>query len=62
MRTEAEIRARINELESDERHGYEPASVFANAPLAIIQTSINAELTGLYFALGEVPPSIKSTK
>ncbi|MBD1559580.1 hypothetical protein HC752_21795 [Vibrio sp. S9_S30] len=60
MRTEAEIRARIKELESDERHGYEPASVFSNAPLAIIQTSISAELTGLYFALGEAPPCKKS--
>ena len=57
MRTEEQIRARIKELEADERHSYKPASVFSNAPLAIIQTSIKSELNGLYFALGEVPPS-----
>lgn len=57
MRTVEEIKARIKILEDDERHNYEPANVFTNAPLAIIQTSINSELNGLYFALGEVPPS-----
>ncbi|MCZ2798994.1 hypothetical protein [Vibrio alginolyticus] len=57
MITEDQIRARIKELEADERHSYAPANVFSNAPLAIIQTSITSELNGLYFALGEVPPN-----
>ena len=60
MKTEGEIRARIKELESDERHSYKPADVFSNAPLALIQTSINSELSGLYFALGEQKPANKN--
>ncbi len=60
MKTEEEIRARIKELESDERHSYKPANVFSNAPLALIQTSINSELSGLYFALGEPKPANKN--
>lgn len=56
MKSEQEIRDKIAALEADERLHYPSASVFSNAPLALIQTDIRGELKGLYFALGQTPP------
>lgn len=34
-------------IEGDERHGYKPADVFVNAPLALIQSNMDGHLTAL---------------
>ncbi|QMS78789.1 hypothetical protein [Aeromonas veronii] len=52
MKSEQEIRNKIAELEADERLHYPAASVFSNAPLALIQTDIRGQLKALHFALG----------
>lgn len=54
MRTPAEIHAAIAAIEADERMGYEPANVFINAPLALIQTEGEAAVRALKWALGEI--------
>jgi hypothetical protein len=46
MRTEQEIRARLEELVADIRLTYEPASVTINAPLALEQCAITS-MTGI---------------
>jgi hypothetical protein len=45
MRTEQEIRDRIRELERDPRHTTPPANVMVNAPLALEQISIRAQIS-----------------
>lgn len=52
MKTEQEIRARMDELKSDERMTYKSANVFINAPLAIIQVELGAKIHALEWALG----------
>ena len=42
-----EINRRVGELESDKRHNYPPALVQVNAPLALIQVSISAQIAAL---------------
>lgn len=44
MRTEKEILARITEIKKDERLGYPTATVFENAPLALVQITLTTEL------------------
>lgn len=38
------IKSEIAEIEADERYHYASASVFINAPLALIQTEMKAKL------------------
>jgi len=38
------IKDEISEIEADERYHYASASVFINAPLALIQTEMKAKL------------------
>ncbi len=62
MRSRDEIIAKIEELENDERlpqkHGgknpkaYAIATVFANAPLALIQMDMGSQLRALRWTLG----------
>jgi len=42
-RTRAEIQARLDEIEADERFHYPPANVLVNAPLALIQVELKAQ-------------------
>ena len=42
--TPQEIEKRIEEILSDERLSYKTATVFVNAPLALIQNSLEVEL------------------
>lgn len=42
MKTAEEIEAMLLKVTSDERLSYEPANVFSNAPLALIQTDLEA--------------------
>ncbi len=55
--SEAFIRAEISKLEVDERLHQPRANVFVNAPLAMVQVTIEGTLNGLYTALGELCPS-----
>lgn len=48
----AEIDKRIDEIESDSRFQQDTASVQINAPLALIQQDMTAELRGLRRARG----------
>lgn len=52
MQSREEIQKRINELLADERLSYHAASVFNNAPLALIQMSLEVELHTLQRVLG----------
>ena len=51
MRTEQEIRARLEELMADIRLTYEPASVTINAPLALEQCAITSMIGILTWVL-----------
>jgi len=51
MKSNDEILAKIKELESDERHGYKPALVQINAPLALIQVEIQGKIDALRWVL-----------
>ena len=51
MKSNDEILAKIKELKNDERHGYKPASVQVNAPLALIQVAIQARIDALTWVL-----------
>lgn len=54
MRSEAEIRARLAELQADERLSYWPANICVNAPLALIQVDGNSSTEALRWVMGEV--------
>jgi hypothetical protein len=49
---EDQIKARIEELLGDERLSYKTANIVINAPLALIQLSIEVELHTLQKVLG----------
>lgn len=51
MRTIEEIKAKIEEIESDERLSYPDAKVQVNAPLALHQVSQKARLEVLKWVL-----------
>jgi hypothetical protein len=56
MKTEAEIKKRIQEIEADSRYPHEAkdcAKVVINAPLALIQTDMKAEIRALKWVLRE---------
>jgi hypothetical protein len=55
MKTETEIRERINWLKSDERVKYPPANLFSNGPLALVQVDIKAQISALEWALDSLP-------
>lgn len=56
MKTEKEtikfLKDRRSEIINDDRMGYPTATVFANAPLALIQMGMTAELRLIESALG----------
>ena len=54
-----EIQARIDEILADERMSYKSATVFANAPLAMIQWAFETELHTLQKVLGVELTKIK---
>jgi len=51
MKTKDEIKKKLKEIESDERLKYLAATVFENAPLALIQTHLEATRTTLKWVL-----------
>ena len=56
MKTPKEIRARIKELKADDRYakkGKRAATVFENAPLALMQMGWESEVKALEWALGD---------
>ena len=55
------IGSEIAEIEADERYHYAPASVFSNAPLALIQTQMRAEISA-YKSVLEKIKEIKGAK
>lgn len=53
MRTEAEIRAALAVIEQDDRLKAPCATIAINAPLALIQLSLETQRDALLFVLGE---------
>ena len=53
MKTKKEIEARIKETNDDDRMKADPAEVFSNAPLALIQTNYEGQLQALEWVLKE---------
>ncbi|MBT6051745.1 MAG: hypothetical protein HOG49_33495 [Candidatus Scalindua sp.] len=51
MKTKKEIQDKLKELKGDERLGYPAATVFANAPLALIQLGLESEIGILKWVL-----------
>ncbi len=51
MKTKKEIEEKLAEIKSDERLGYPPATVDINAPLALIQLSIESQIDILKWVL-----------
>jgi hypothetical protein len=56
MKTEIEIKKILEELKSDERNYYPIATVFANAPLSLIQYGLSSKINTLESIL-EIPLS-----
>lgn len=56
------VTTRIQHLEKDERLHYRAATVFANAPLAMIQSNLTSQLDVLYAILGEKRPTYPCDK
>lgn len=52
MKTQAEIRKMLEEVEADDRLHYEPALVQVNAPLALIQVELATRANTLRNVLG----------
>ena len=52
MKTEAQLLAELEELKKDERNYYPRATVFANAPLALIQIGLSTKINTLESVLG----------
>ena len=53
MKTTQEIRSKLDQIISDERLSYEPANVFINAPLALIQVHLKAQADILHWVLAK---------
>jgi len=51
MKSKKEILAKIEKLETDNRHKYKPALVQVNAPLALIQVEIQSKIDALKWVL-----------
>lgn len=56
------VMTRLQHLEKDERLYYRAATVFANAPLAMIQSNLTSQLDVLYAILGEKRPTYPCDK
>jgi hypothetical protein len=52
MKNEEEIKNKLNELKSDERLYYPSADIQTNAPLALTQLSLEAQINSLEWVLG----------
>lgn len=52
MKTKEEIEKLLKEVESDERLSYPKATVFENAPLALIQLGLETQVATLKWVLG----------
>jgi hypothetical protein len=59
MKHKNEIETRIEEILFDERLGYSVATIFENAPLALIQLSLECELHTLEWVLGKKLTNMK---
>lgn len=59
---EEQIKKRIEEILSDERLSYPTATVFANAPLALMQYGMEVELHTLQKVLGVECTNIKKLR
>jgi hypothetical protein len=55
MKTEDEIKEKLEELEGDERLHYKPAQVQINAPLALLQVGLETGVNALRWALDMEP-------
>lgn len=53
VKTETEIRAKLEELKADGRNYCKTADVFSNAPLALIQQGLSNQINILEWVLGE---------
>jgi hypothetical protein len=56
MKTEAEIRSAIREIDVDERYHYKTATLDENSVLALIQLGLETKAAALSWVLGERPP------
>jgi hypothetical protein len=56
MKTITEIKAAIAEIDADERYHYPTATVFENAPLALIQLGMRQKAEALAWVLGIKAP------
>lgn len=52
MKSKIEVEKMLAEAKADERLAYKPADVFTNAPLALIQVSLEAQVHTLERVLG----------
>jgi len=57
MKTAEEIKAKLAEIDADERYHYPPAMVQINAPLALIQVDMAGKANALAWVLGINPPA-----
>lgn len=55
MKSKAELRRRLEAIEADERLHYPAAGIWANAPLALVQTELRASAQILRWVL-DMPP------
>lgn len=62
MMTKEEINARISEILKDERLHYKTANIRINAPLALIQLSLETEVHTLQTVLGVELTNFKSIR
>lgn len=59
MKDREQILAQIKKVKSDSRYNYPIASVFSNAPLALIQVSMTATVQALEWVLSETDHPLK---
>ncbi len=60
--TDDQIKARIKEILADDRLAYKTATIFGNAPLALIQITMETELHTLEKVLGLPLTDIKKLR
>ena len=61
MKSEKEIRARLKAIDADERYHSKTATIFENAPLALVQMGMESEALVLAWVL-EIKPLKKRKK
>jgi hypothetical protein len=59
MKSEKEIQQKLDEIMTDERLYYKSATIFSNAPLALIQLSLEVKLEILSWVLEQPVPKIE---